>query len=143
PPPRGGVDATSRKKSRSLQIGADGVVEPAERFQHSRPPRPLRLMRLRGILFMSRPPLLVEEGNGPLKNWSSVPSTVPNPRQACVTRDNSFASWTGWVIDRRDLFVQHKASWLRSSRIKPTVIDRRYSHNRPQRRAFSLKSSSK
>jgi hypothetical protein len=31
-----------KKISRSLISAADGVVEPAERCQHSRPPRPLR-----------------------------------------------------------------------------------------------------
>src|SRR5690349_12276823 len=58
---RGGPD--KNKMSRSVISRADGMVEPAERWQHSRPPRLLQFGGFAAFLFMSQPPLLV--GNGP------------------------------------------------------------------------------
>jgi hypothetical protein len=85
---------------RSLISGAGGVVEPAGRCQHARPPRPLHQMRLRGILFMSRPPLLVEEGNACSKAGRQIyrlsKTHVCSESQGIM----HFGSWTGLVIDR-------------------------------------------
>ena len=75
--PRSGGCAR-KKMLRSLQSGADGVVAHKSSFKNAfrsviceRPPRPLHQRWLRDFFFMSRPPLLTEEGNcSPLKTLS-------------------------------------------------------------------------
>ena len=52
-----------KKMPRSHRSGADGVVRPAKKFRRS--DHPVRSVKrtLRGILLMSPPPLLCEDGN--------------------------------------------------------------------------------
>ena len=69
-----------KQMSRSLISGADGVVESAERCQPARPPRPLRCRGFAASLFMSRPPLLIEEGIASLKLGRQLHSPFQDAR---------------------------------------------------------------
>src|SRR5437868_13493139 len=60
--PQGGVDATSKNMSRSLHVGADGVVFRVQ--TKGKPPRLRRLRWLRDILLMTQPPLLAAMQGG-------------------------------------------------------------------------------
>jgi len=72
----------SKKMPRSYRSGADGVVAHNASFRNAFPQRalrattpPLQIKWLRTIFFMSRPPLLCEEGNIPYRNQLFRPLT--------------------------------------------------------------------